>query len=86
MWLELMIDGLMKDYETKRQLAVIFTENYQEILEDYYCDDQEKESSIMSLSVQIFTVPSLAHHLLEKCDAMSKMLQGTVLRYYDDGD
>ena len=78
MWLELMIDGLMKDYETKRQLAVIFTENYQEILEDYYCDDQEKESSIMSLSVQIFTVPSLAHHLLEKCDAMSKMLQGTM--------
>ena len=73
-----MIDGLMKDYETKRQLAVIFTENYQEILEDYYCDDQEKESSIMAISVQIFTVPSLAHHVLEKCDAMSKMLQGTM--------
>ena len=71
-----MIDGLMKDYDTKRELAVIFSENYQEILEDYYCDDQEKESSMMTLSVQIFTVPSLAHHLLEKCDAMSGMLSG----------
>ena len=76
LWLELMIDGLMKDYESKRELAVIFTDNYQAIMEDFYCDDQERESSITSLSVQIFTVPSLAHHLLEKCDAMSKMLQG----------
>ena len=74
--MELIIDGLMKDYETKRELAVIFAENYPEILQDYYRDDQERESSIMSLSVQIFTVPSLAHHLLEKCDAMSKMLSG----------
>ena len=76
LWLELMIDGLMKDYDTKRELAVIFTDNYQDILEDYYCDDQEKESSIMTISVQIFTVPSLAHHVLEKCDAMSRMLSG----------
>ena len=76
--MELIIDGLMKDYETKRELAVIFAENYPEILQDYYRDDQERESSIMSLSVQIFTVPSLAHHLIEKCDAMSKMLRGKV--------
>ena len=74
--MELIIDGLMKDYDTKRELAVIFADNYQEILEDYYCDDQERESSIMCLSVQIFTVPSLAHHLLERCDAMAKMLKG----------
>ena len=78
LWLELIIDGLMKDYETKMKLSVIFAQNYPEIVEDYYCDDQERESSIMSLSVQIFTVPSLAHHLIEKCDAMSKMLRGNV--------
>ena len=78
LWLELIIDGLMKDYDSKQKLSVIFAQNYQEIVEDYYCDDQERESSIMSLSVQIFTVPSLAHHLIEKCDAMSKMLRGKV--------
>ena len=78
LWLELIIDGLMKDYDSKQKLSVIFAQNYQEIVEDYYCDDQERESSIMSLSVQIFTVPSLAHHLIEKCDAMSKMLRGNV--------
>ena len=76
LWLELIIDGLMKDYETKMKLSVIFAQNYPEIVEDYYCDDQERESSIMSLSVQIFTVPSIAHHLIESCDAMAKMLQG----------
>ena len=84
--MELIIDGLMKDYETKRELAVIFAENYPEILQDYYRDDQERESSIMSLSVQIFTVPSLAHHLLEKCDVMSKMLGGFITLLCENRD
>ena len=80
--MELIIDGLMKDYESKRKLSVVFAENYPEIVEDYYCDDQERDSSIMVLSVQMFTVPSLAHYLIENCDAMSKMLQGKYSEYY----
>eukprot|EP00092_Neocalanus_flemingeri_P020804 GFUD01022541.1.p1 GENE.GFUD01022541.1~~GFUD01022541.1.p1 ORF type:complete len:1872 (+),score=427.20 GFUD01022541.1:98-5617(+) len=76
LWLSLIIDGLMKDYESKRELATIFANNYTNIVGDYIIDDQERESSIMSLSVQIFTVPSLAIYLIEKCDALTKLLQG----------
>ena len=66
----------MKDYESKKRLSVIFAENYPLIVDDYLRDDQEKDASIMSLSVQIFTVPSLALHLIEHCDAMAKLIQG----------
>jgi len=76
LWLSLIIDGLMKDYESKRDLATIFANNYTTIVGDYIVDDQERESSIMSLSVQIFTVPSLAIYLIEKSDALAKLLQG----------
>jgi len=76
LWLSLIIDGLMKDYESKRELATIFANNYTNIVGDFIIDDQERESSIMSLSVQIFTVPSLAIYLIENSDALSKLLQG----------
>jgi len=76
LWLSLIIDGLMKDYDSKRELAKIFANNYTNIVGDFIVDDQERESSIMSLSVQIFTVPSLAIYLIENCDALSKLLQG----------
>ena len=66
----------MKDYESKKRLSVIFAKNYPLIVDDYLRDDQEKDASIMSLSVQIFTVPSLALHLIEHCDAMAKLIQG----------
>ena len=65
----------MKDYDTKKKLAVVFTENYPELAHDYFRDDQERDASIMSLSVQIFTVPSLALQLMEQSDAMNKMMK-----------
>ena len=65
----------MKDYDSKRELAKIFANNYTNIVGDFIVDDQERESSIMSLSVQIFTVPSLAIYLIENCDVMTYSTQ-----------
>jgi len=78
LWLSLVINGLMKDYESKKELATIFTKAYPTILADFVSDDQEKDSSIMTLSVQIFTVPSLSCHLIEKCDGLSNLMEGFV--------
>ena len=78
LWLTLMIEGLMKEYESKKQLASLFARNYPSIVHSFITDDQEKDSSIMCLSVQIFTVPSLTLYLIEHCDALSRMLQGFV--------
>ena len=66
LWMELLLDGLMKDYESKRELAVLFTTNYPSLVSDFIQDDQEKDASVMSLSVQIFTVPSISIYLIEK--------------------
>ena len=40
----------------------------------YPCN-QELDVSIANLSVQIFTVPSVAHHLIEKQDCLTKMVE-----------
>ena len=42
---------------------------------DFMTDDQELDVSIANLSVQIFTVPSVAHHLIEKQDCLTKMVE-----------
>ena len=68
----------MKDYNTKQKLAIVFTENYTDIVDDYYRDDQERDACIMMLSVQIFTVPSLALQLMEQSDAMTRLMQGFI--------
>ena len=39
---------------------------------------QEKDASVMSLSVQIFTVPSISLYLLEHHNALSQMMHGFV--------
>ena len=40
LWLSLLIDGLMKDYDSKKELATRFTQNYPGILSDFISDDQ----------------------------------------------
>lgn len=42
---------------------------------DYMADDQEPDVSIANLSVQIFTVPSVAQHLIECHDGLTKLVQ-----------
>ena len=76
LWLSLIIEGLMKDYKSKKQLASMFARNYPSIVHSFVTDDQEQDSSVMSLIVQIFTVPSLTLYLIERCSALSGTLQG----------
>jgi len=41
--MKLLIEGLMKDYETKKELAGLFTLNYPTILKDHIADDQARD-------------------------------------------
>ena len=40
LWSKVLIDGLMKDYESKKRLAVLFTSNYPTIVNNFITDDQ----------------------------------------------
>ena len=46
---------------------------YKSILNAYIGDDQEMENSITNLSVQMFTVPSIAESLIEEFNAVEAM-------------
>ncbi|XP_058788603.1 E3 ubiquitin-protein ligase UBR2 [Phymastichus coffea] len=69
-WHRLFISGMLTEYESKRRLAVAFCQSYGSILKDFTRDDHDHSYSIASLSVQLFTVPTLAHLLIAKHDAL----------------
>ncbi|XP_032523092.1 E3 ubiquitin-protein ligase UBR1 isoform X1 [Danaus plexippus] len=69
-WHRLLIATTLMDYSTKRTMAILFTKNYATIMKDYIRDDHDHSFSISSLSVQLYTTPTLAHHLIAKHDAL----------------
>ncbi|XP_037303445.1 E3 ubiquitin-protein ligase UBR1 isoform X2 [Manduca sexta] len=73
-WHRLLIATTLMDYTTKRTMAILFTKNYGSILKDFIRDDHDHSFSISSLSVQLYTTPTLAHHLIAKQDALFVVL------------
>ncbi|XP_045504697.1 E3 ubiquitin-protein ligase UBR1 isoform X2 [Colias croceus] len=69
-WHRLLIATTMMDYSTKRTMAILFTKNYGSILKDFIRDDHDHSFSISSMSVQLYTTASFAHHLIAKHDAL----------------
>ncbi|XP_074111177.1 ubr1 ubiquitin ligase [Cotesia typhae] len=69
-WHRLFISGMLMEYESKKALAIIFTKNYGDVLKGFIRDDHDHSFSISSMSVQLFTVPTLAHLLIAHHDAL----------------
>ncbi|CAG7818357.1 unnamed protein product [Allacma fusca] len=74
LWHHLCISGLLKEYETKRSFACTFSKLYPDLMKEFILDDHDHGCSITSLSVQIFTVPTIAHHLIAKEDIFFKIV------------
>uniref|UniRef100_A0A671QTS3 E3 ubiquitin-protein ligase n=1 Tax=Sinocyclocheilus anshuiensis TaxID=1608454 RepID=A0A671QTS3_9TELE len=75
---ELIFSSLLMDTEYKRQFAMKFTELYKQLQEDFICDDHQRNISVTALSVQIFTVPTLARQLIEE-GSVIKVIIDTVM-------
>ncbi|XP_012287219.1 E3 ubiquitin-protein ligase UBR2 [Orussus abietinus] len=73
-WHRLFISGMLMEYESKKALAIVFTNNYGSVMKDFIRDDHDHSFSIVSLSVQLFTVPTLAHHLIAHHDVLFILL------------
>ncbi|XP_048481465.1 E3 ubiquitin-protein ligase UBR1 [Plutella xylostella] len=73
-WHRLLIATTLMDYETKKTMAQLFTRNYGSMLKDFIRDDHDHSLSISSLSVQLFTTPTLAHRLVAQQDALFVVL------------
>lgn len=73
-WHRLFISGMFKEYENKKAFAKVFTENYGSIMKDFTRDDHDHSVSVVSLAVQIYTVRTIAHYLIEKEDVIFVLL------------
>ncbi|KMZ10270.1 uncharacterized protein Dsimw501_GD15711, isoform A [Drosophila simulans] len=73
-WHRLLISGMLMEYDNKMILAQEFSRRYATIVEDFISDDHDHAFSIVSLSVQLFTVPSIAHHLIAHEGIFDKLL------------
>ncbi|XP_052436368.1 E3 ubiquitin-protein ligase UBR1 isoform X3 [Carassius gibelio] len=72
---ELIFSSLLMDTEFKRQFAMKFTEHYKQLQEDFISDDHQRNISITGLSVQIFTVPTLARQLIEEGSVIKVIIE-----------
>lgn len=73
-WLELIMSGMLKEPDSKKELAIAFVRNYASIAKDFIRDNRNHSHSMSSLSVQLFMVPTLARFLVENHDALRIML------------
>ncbi|GAB6018583.1 hypothetical protein CHUAL_000274 [Chamberlinius hualienensis] len=73
-WHQLFISGLLMENKSKQQFCRLYARNYSSIVKDFIEDDHEQTLSITSLSVQLFTVPSLAHMLIAEEDIIAILL------------
>ncbi|XP_067901224.1 E3 ubiquitin-protein ligase UBR2 isoform X1 [Heterodontus francisci] len=72
---QLFMSSLLMDLKNKKLFAVRFAKNYERLQTEYVNDDHDREFSVTDLSVQIFTVPSLARMLITEENLMTTIIQ-----------
>uniref|UniRef100_A0A8D3CR77 E3 ubiquitin-protein ligase n=1 Tax=Scophthalmus maximus TaxID=52904 RepID=A0A8D3CR77_SCOMX len=75
---ELIFCSMLLETEFKRQFAFEFTKHFKQLQKDFIHDDHDRSISITALSVQIFTVPTLARQLIEEGNVI-KVVVDTVM-------
>ncbi|XP_075996582.1 E3 ubiquitin-protein ligase UBR2 isoform X2 [Genypterus blacodes] len=82
---QLLMNSLLMDLKYKKIFAIQFAKNYERLQSDFVKDDHDREFSITDLSVQVFTVPSLARMLMVEENLMTTIIRTFVdhLRHRD---
>ncbi|KAF2361677.1 Zinc finger UBR-type [Trinorchestia longiramus] len=73
-WHKLFISGLLMDFETKKRFARLFTKHYSKMMKTFIADDHEHSVCIVSLGVQLFTMPTIAHMLIAEEAVIAKLI------------
>ncbi|XP_064318493.1 E3 ubiquitin-protein ligase UBR1 isoform X2 [Phalacrocorax carbo] len=63
---ELIFSSFFMEITYKKLFAVEFVKYYKALQKEYISDDHDRVLSVTALSVQMFTVPTLARHLIEE--------------------
>ncbi|XP_063047209.1 E3 ubiquitin-protein ligase UBR2 isoform X2 [Engraulis encrasicolus] len=76
---QLLMSSLLMDLKYKKLFAIQFAKKYRRLQTDFMEDDHERIVSIVSLSVQLFTVPTMARMLITEENLMT-----TIIRTFAD--
>ncbi|XP_040576594.1 E3 ubiquitin-protein ligase UBR2 [Lepeophtheirus salmonis] len=71
----LLLSGMLYNDEIKCSFARLFTRCYGMMMKDFINDDLDHSFSITSLTIQLFSIPSLAHRLIGEDDVFANVLQ-----------
>ena len=77
-----LIENYLKDYNDKKVLSRVFNYHYETIYENVDQDDHDEKYSVSSITVQLFTTPSIVTYLMEEGEAMKKMLSVLTNRFF----
>ncbi|XP_008292060.1 E3 ubiquitin-protein ligase UBR2 isoform X2 [Stegastes partitus] len=82
---QLLMNSLLMDLKYKKIFAIQFAKNYRRLQTDFMEDDHERVVSVTSLSVQLFTVPTMARMLMVEENLMTTIIRTFVdhLRHRD---
>ncbi|XP_075941502.1 E3 ubiquitin-protein ligase UBR2 isoform X3 [Anarhichas minor] len=82
---QLLMNSLLMDFRYKKIFAIQFAKNYRRLQTDFMEDDHERVVSVTSLSVQLFTVPTMARMLMVEENLMTTIIRTFVdhLRHRD---
>ncbi|XP_014057166.2 E3 ubiquitin-protein ligase UBR2 isoform X1 [Salmo salar] len=82
---QLFMSSLLMDLKYKKLFAIQFAKNYRRLQTDFMEDDHERVVSVTSLSVQLFTVPTMARMLITEENLMTIIIRTFVdhLRHRD---
>ncbi|KAM7409154.1 hypothetical protein PAMA_002723 [Pampus argenteus] len=85
MYHQLLMNSLLMDLKYKKIFAIQFAKNYRRLQTDFMEDDHERVVSVTSLSVQLFTVPTMARMLMVEENLMTTIIRTFVdhLRHRD---
>ncbi|XP_065661798.1 E3 ubiquitin-protein ligase UBR2 isoform X2 [Hydra vulgaris] len=73
---QLFVNSLLMDISYGRvEFAIAFAKNYVKMINDFIEDDHDHSLSVSALSVQIFTVPSIAELLILEHDILAVCLE-----------
>uniref|UniRef100_A0A096MFC5 E3 ubiquitin-protein ligase n=1 Tax=Poecilia formosa TaxID=48698 RepID=A0A096MFC5_POEFO len=76
---QLLMNSLLMDRKFKKLFAIRFAKNYRRLQTDFMEDDHDRLVSVTALSVQLFTVPTLARMLM-----VEENLMMTIIRTFVD--
>ncbi|NXP54782.1 UBR1 ligase, partial [Heliornis fulica] len=72
---ELIFSSFFMEMQYKKLFAVEFVKYYKALQKEYISDDHDRVLSVTALSVQIFTVPTLARHLIEEQNVITTITE-----------